>query len=78
MHLYTLTRLLVWTYSDCSELVDYTRYCLAVIISEPALELHSRAAPRVEAHHRVNNLNTGRNSGGTRIIKKTMCTFMVI
>ena len=37
---------------------------------EPALELHSRAAPSVEAHHRVNGPDTGRNSGGRRIIKK--------
>ena len=34
---------------------------------EPALELHSRAAPSVEAHHRVNNPDTARNSGGRRI-----------
>ena len=36
--------------------------------SVPALELHSRAAPSVEAHHRVNSPNTGRNSGGGQII----------
>ena len=28
-----------------------------------ALELHSRAAPSVEAHYRVSGPNTGRNSG---------------
>ena len=38
--------------------------------SESALELHSRAAPSVEAHHRVNSPNTGRNSGGRGIINK--------
>ena len=38
--------------------------------SEPALELHSRAAPSVEAHHGSVGPNTGRNSGGKRIIKK--------
>ena len=38
--------------------------------SEPALELHSRAAPSVEAHHHVNGPDTGRNLGGRRIIKK--------
>ena len=32
--------------------------------SEPALEIHSRAAPSVEAHHRSVGPNTGRNSGG--------------
>ena len=37
--------------------------------SEPTLELHSRAAPSVEAHHHVSSPNTGRNSGG-RWIKK--------
>ena len=38
--------------------------------SEPALELHSRAVPRVEAHHHVNGPGTGRNPGGRGIIKK--------
>ena len=37
--------------------------------SEPALELHSRAAPSVEAHHCVSGPNTGKNSGGRRIKK---------
>ena len=37
--------------------------------SEPALELPSRAAPSVEAHHRSDGPDTGRNSGGRRIIK---------
>ena len=37
----------------------------------PALELHSRAAPIVEAHHRVNGPDTGRNSGGRQIEKKS-------
>ena len=31
---------------------------------ELALELHSRAALSVEAHHPVNSPDTGRNSGG--------------
>ena len=35
-------------------------------------ELHSRAAPNVEAYHRVNGPDTGRNSGGRRIIKKDL------
>ena len=35
---------------------------------EPALELHSRAAPSVEAHHHVNGPDTGRNSRGRWII----------
>ena len=30
--------------------------------SEPALELHSRPAPSVEAHHCVRSPKTGRNS----------------
>ena len=38
---------------------------------EPALELHSRAAPSVEAHHRINGPDTERNSGG-RWIKKIL------
>ena len=37
--------------------------------SEPALELQSRAVPSVEAHHRVNSPDTGRNLGGRRIKK---------
>ena len=37
---------------------------------EPILELQSRAAPSVEAHHHVSSPNTGRNSGGRQIIKK--------
>ena len=37
--------------------------------SELALELLSRAAPMVEAHHRVNDPNTERNSGGRQIKK---------
>ena len=49
--------------------------------SEPTLELHSRAAQSVEAHHRVNSPDTGRNSGGRRIkkklfpVKQKMCPF---
>ena len=31
----------------------------------PPLELHSRAAPSVEAHQSFNGSNTGRNSGGS-------------
>ena len=38
--------------------------------SEPALWLHSRAAPRVEAHPRSVGPNTGSNSEGRWIIKK--------
>ena len=34
--------------------------------SEPAQELPSRAAPRVEANHRGNDPDTGRNSRGRR------------
>ena len=30
---------------------------------------HSRAAPSVEAHHRVSGPNTGRNCGGRQIKK---------
>ena len=37
--------------------------------SEPALELHSRDLPSVEAHHRVSGPNTKRNSVGRRIKK---------
>ena len=40
--------------------------------SEPALELHSIAAPSVEAHQRVSGPNTGRNSGERQIIKKSV------
>ena len=36
---------------------------------EPALELHSRAAPSVEAHHHINSPETGENSGGRQIKK---------
>ena len=36
---------------------------------EPALELHSRAVPSVDAHHGVNGPDTGSNSGGRRIKK---------
>ena len=38
--------------------------------SEPALELRSRAAPSVEAHHHLDSPDTGRNSGGRLIIIK--------
>ena len=38
--------------------------------SEPALELHSRAATSVDAHYRVSVPNTGRNSGERQITKK--------
>ena len=41
-------------------------HCVAVILSEPALELHSRAVPSEEAHHPVKGPNTGRNFGGRR------------
>ena len=37
--------------------------------SEPAIELHSRAAPSVEAHHSFSGPDQGRNSGGRWIIK---------
>ena len=36
--------------------------------SESALELISKAAPSVEAHHRSVGPDAGRNSGGSRII----------
>ena len=39
---------------------------------EPSLELHSRAAPSVEAHHRSVHPEAGRNSGGRRIKKNHM------
>ena len=39
--------------------------------SEPTLDLHGRAAPSVEAHHRSVGSDTGRNSGRRLIIKKT-------
>ena len=41
--------------------------CGMTPIAEPALELYSRAAPSVEAHHLVSGPNTGRNSRGMRI-----------
>ena len=37
---------------------------------EPALKLHSRAVPSVDAHHHVNGPDTGINSRARRIIKK--------
>ena len=46
--------------------------------SEPALELHSRAVPSVEAHHHVHSPNTGRNSGGSQIIKNCIRYFIVV
>ena len=45
--------------------------------SEPAKELTSRAAPRVEAHHRVNGPDTGRNSGGRLTIKKVFWVILL-
>ena len=43
---------------------------------EPKQELHSRAAPSVEAHHLVNGPDTGRNSRGRRKKKfKSAITF---
>ena len=41
-----------------------------------ALELHSRAAPSVEAHHCVNGSDTVRKSGGRRIIKKVLRRYL--
>ena len=38
--------------------------------SEPTLELISRAAPSVEAHHRSVGPDAGINSGGRQITKK--------
>ena len=35
---------------------------------EPTLGLHSGAAPSVEALHHVNDPDTGRNSGGRRLV----------
>ena len=40
--------------------------------SEPALELYSRAAPSVEAHHHTDGPDAGRISGGRRK-KITFC-----
>ena len=34
-------------------------------------KVNSRAAPSVETHHCVHGLDSGRNSGGRRTIKKT-------
>ena len=39
---------------------------------EPAVELHSRATPSVEAQHCVSGPTTGRNSGGRR--NKNLCS----
>ena len=39
--------------------------------SESALELHNRAVPSVEAHHRVQGPDTSGNSGERRLIKKS-------
>ena len=48
------------------KIVGYPSYyfgnMLRLSISEPALELHSRAVPNVEAHYHVKGPNTGRNS----------------
>ena len=41
-----------------------------IIRSKPSLELHSRAAPSVEAHHCSDSPDAGRNSGGRWIINK--------
>ena len=43
--------------------------------SEPALELHSWAAPSVEAHHHSDDTDAGRNSGRRRIKKTLTPTF---
>ena len=45
---------------------------------EPALELHRRAAPSVEAHHHIKGPDTGRNSRGRRIIKKLLANNIYI
>ena len=45
--------------------------------SEPAQELHSRAAPSVEARHRSVGPDTGRNSGGRQIKKKKKKIFWI-
>ena len=37
---------------------------------DPALELHSRTVPSVEAHHHVNGPDTGSNSKGRQIKKE--------
>ena len=44
--------------------------------SVPALELHSRAAPSVEAHHHSDGPDAGRNSRGRWIIKKNCCVLL--
>ena len=43
--------------------------------SEPALELHSRAASSIGVMYRSRGPNTGNNSGGGRILKKTHLIF---
>ena len=49
-------------------------------IKSPALKLHSGAAPSVEAHHRVNGPDRGRNSGARwikKIIVAERCSFQI-
>ena len=53
------------TVFTCECCLSFNLYCY----KKPALELHSWAAPSVEAHHSVNGPNTGRNSGGRQIKK---------
>ena len=50
-------------------LVSFMKWYLICNIKEPALEVQSRTAPSVEAHHHVNDPNRGRNFGGRQIKK---------
>ena len=43
-----------------TDVFNYLR--IKALIHEPALELHSRDAPSVEAHHRLNRPDTKSNS----------------
>ena len=55
-------------YANISKNINKVQWVEISPNQEPALELHSRFAPSVEAHHRVNSHATGRNSEGRRII----------
>ena len=60
---------------NCSKLIDRPKLsdentAQRTLLGEPDLELQSRGAPSVKAHHRFNGPDTGRNSEGRWIIKK--------
>ena len=57
-----------WGDGELSHIASFPRMAIKALNQEPTLELHSRAEPSVEEHHHVNDPNTGRNSGGRRII----------